>query len=211
MKPTRIVLADDHCLFTEALKKFLEPAYEVIATFNDGHALISEAPRLKPDLIVLDIGMPLINGLNAGVRLKELLPRTKLIYLTMNMDRNVAAEAFRLGASGYVIKSSAGTELIEAIRQALVGRMYITPLMTGGELGSFIQCIQRKTKPEKLTLRQKEVLQLLAQGRSMKEVALMLNLSPSTVAFHKYTMMDHLKLKTSAELIQFAVKELIMA
>jgi DNA-binding NarL/FixJ family response regulator len=210
MNRTRIILADDHALFTETLKKFLEPEYDVIATFNDGRALLNAAPPLKPDLIVLDIGMPLINGLNAGARLKELLPGTKLIYLTMNMDRNVAAEAFRLGASGYVVKSCAGTELIQAIRQALVGRMYITPLMTDGEVGSFIQNIQRKRSPGSLTLRQREVLQLLAEGKPMKEVAFMLNVSPSTVAFHKYTIMNQLRLKNSAELIQFAVREAIV-
>jgi DNA-binding NarL/FixJ family response regulator len=211
MKPIRIVLADDHCLFTDALKKFLEPEYNVIATCKDGRALINEAQCLKPDLIVLDVSLPLINGLNAGRRIKELLPATKLIYLTMNMDRNVAIEGFRLGASGYVAKSSPGTELIQAIRQAMVGRMYITPLMTHDEVGLFIQNIQPKRGGDKLTLRQKEVLQLLAEGRSMKEVAFMLNLSPRTVAFHKYTMMDHLRLKTSAELIRFAMKELIVA
>jgi len=210
MNPTkriRIILADDHCLFLEALKKFLEPEFEVVATFNDGYALVKEAPKHNPDLIVLDIGMPLMNGLNAGQRLKEALPKTKLIYLTMNMDREIAAEAFRLGASGYLVKSSAGTELTKAIREALRGKFYITPLMTEGVVGSFIDNIKQKRNPEKLTLRQKEVLQLLVEGRSMKEVAFMLNVSPRTVAFHKYTMMEHLRLKTSAELIQFAVKE----
>lgn len=212
MTPIRIILADDHCLFLDALKKFLEPEFEVIGTFNDGCTLVKEAPRLNPDLIILDIGMPQMNGLSAGQRLKELLPETKLIFLTMNMDRDVAAEAFRLGASGYVVKSSAGTELVQAIHHALRGKLYITPLMTEGEVGSFIQNIQRKRSgPGKLTLRQREVLQLLAEGRSMKEAAFVLNVSPRTVAFHKYTMMEHLRLKTSAELIQFAMKQSIMA
>ena len=207
MNPIRIVLADDHCLFLEALKKFLEPEFEVVATFNDGYALMNGAPALNPDLIILDIGMPLMNGLNAGQRLKELMPKIKLIYLTMNMDRGVAAEAFRLGASGYLVKSSAGTELVHAIREALRNKTYITPLMTEGVVGSFVENIKRKRNSEKLTLRQKEVLQLLVEGRSMKEVALMLKVSPRTVAFHKYTMMEHLRLKTSAELIQFAVRD----
>jgi DNA-binding NarL/FixJ family response regulator len=211
MNPIRIILADDHCLFLEALKTFLEPEFEVIATFNDGYKLVKEAPKLEPDLIVLDIGMPLMNGLNAGQRLKQLIPQTKLIYLTMNMDREIAAEAFRLGASGYLVKSSAGTELIKAIRDALRGKLYITPLMTEGVVGSFVQNIKRKRNPDKLTLRQKEVLQLLAEGRSMKEVAFLLNVSPRTVAFHKYTMMEHLRLKTSAELIQFAVKDAMVS
>ena len=128
----------------------------------------------------------------------------------MNMDRDIAAEAFRSGASGYLVKSSAGTELVQAIRESLRGKFYITPLMTEGLVGSFIQNIKRKRNPDKLTLRQKEVLQLLVEGRSMKEVAFMLNVTPRTVAFHKYTIMENLRLKTSAELIQFAVKSSIV-
>lgn len=211
MKSIRIVLADDHRLFLDALKNFLEPEFEVVGVFGDGLTLVTKAPELEPDVIVLDIGMPQINGLSAGARLRESLPQAKLIYLTMNMDTDVAAEAFRLGASGYLVKSSAGTELIHAIRQAIAGKFYITPLITRGEIGCFIQNLKRRRTRDKLTLRQKEVLQLLAEGRSMKEVAFLLNVSPRTIAFHKYTMMDHLHLKTSAELIQFAARELTMA
>lgn len=211
MNPIRIILADDHSLFLETLKKFLEPEFNIMATFNDGFSLVKNAPNLNPDLIVLDIGMPQMNGLNAGKRLKQLLPKTKLIYLTMNMDRNIAVEAFRLGASAYLVKSSAGTELVQAIRQSIRGgKFYITPLMTEGVVGSFIENIKRKRNPDKLTLRQKEVLQLLVEGRSMKEVAFMLNVSPRTVAFHKYTMMENLRLKSSAELIQFAIKDALV-
>jgi len=210
MNPTRVVLADDHCLFLDTLKNFLEPEFDVVGTFTDGLALVRNAPKLNPDVIVLDIGMPLMNGLNAGQRLKERLPETKLIYLTMNMDREIAGEAFRLGASAYVVKSSAGTELVEAIHQSLRGKSYVAALMTKGIVGSFIQNVKRKQNPDKLTLRQKEVLQLLAEGRTMKEVAFLLNVSQRTVAFHKYTMMEHLRLKTSAELIQFAVKNSIV-
>ena len=207
MNRIRIILADDHRLFVDALQKFLEPEFDVVGTFNDGYALVRDAPGLRPDLIILDIGMPLLSGLSAGRRLKELIPKTKLIYLTMNMDRDVAAEALFLGASGYLVKSSAGAELIQAIRQAKFGKFYITPLMTEGEVGSFIQNIRRKRRPDKLTPRQKEVLQLLVEGRPMKQVAFMLNVSVRTVAYHKYTMMGQLKLKSSAELIQFAVKQ----
>jgi DNA-binding NarL/FixJ family response regulator len=208
MNPIRIVLADDHCLFLEALKKFLEPQFDVVATFNDGYALLKAAPSLKPDVIILDIGMPLINGLNAGRRLKKLLPETKLIFLTMQMDREVAGEAFRFGTSGYVGKSSAGTELVEAIHKALNNKTYITPLMTKGLVGeSFVENIEQRKRPDKLTLRQKEVLQLLVEGRSMKEVAFMLKVSPRTVAFHKYAMMANLQLKSSAELIRCAVRD----
>ena len=210
MNPIRIVLADDHRLFLDTLKNFLEPEFEVVGTFTDGLALVRNAPKLNPDVIVLDIGMPLMNGLNAGQRLKERLPKTKLIYLTMNIDREMAEEAFRLGASAYVVKSSAGHELVDAIHQTLRGKSYITALLTEGVVGSFIQNIKRKQNPNKLSLRQREVLQLLAEGRTMKEVAFMLNLSQRTVAFHKYSMMEQLRLKNSAELIQFAVKNSIV-
>ena len=206
MNRTRIILADDHRLFVDALQKFLEPEFDVVGTFNDGYALVRDAPRLRPDLIILDIGVPPLNGLSVGRRLRELIPKTKLIYLTMNSDRDVAAEAVLLGASGYLVKNSAGTELIQAIRQAMFGKFYLPPLMNEGEVGSFRQNIQRK-QPDKLTPRQKEVLQLLVEGWAMKQVGVMLNVSTRTVAYHKYTMMGRLKLKTSAELIQFAVKQ----
>jgi len=211
MKQIRIVLADDHILILDAIKKVLEPEFEVVGTFADGHTLLDKAPLLQPDLIVLDISMPLMNGLSAGMRLKQILPKTKLIYLTMNLDPDLAAEAFRIGASGYVLKSSAPAELVHAIHEASCGRSYITPLLTKGMAGSFIHNVKRKKNPEKLTLRQREVLQLLAEGRSMKEIAFMLKVTPRTVAFHKYAMMEHLRVRTSAELIQFAVKSSIIA
>ncbi|MCM3901352.1 MAG: response regulator transcription factor [Pyrinomonadaceae bacterium] len=210
MKRTRIILADDHVLLLDAIKNLLEPEFEIVGTFHDGHALLNSALELDPDVIVLDIGMPKMNGLCAGQRIKQMLPKVKLVYLTMNLDPDLAAEAFRLGASGYVVKNSAATELVHGIREVLRGRSYITPLMTKGKVGSFIQDIHRKN-PNQLTLRQKEVLQLLAEGRSMKEAAFILNVTPRTVAFHKYTMMEHLRLRTSAELIQFAIRSSIVA
>jgi DNA-binding NarL/FixJ family response regulator len=211
MKRTRIVLADDHVLVLDAIKRMLEPEFDVLGTFTDGRALLTSAPELNPDMIVLDMHMPVMNGLCAGQRLKELMPRVKLIYLTMSVDPDLAAEAFRMGASGYVLKSSATSELIQAIQVASRGRTYITPLMTKGMVGTFFQNVKPRKNHEKLTIRQKEVLQLLAEGRSMKEVAFMLNVTPRTIAFHKYAMMEHLRLKTSAELIQFAVKTSIVS
>ncbi len=210
MKRTRIILADDHVMLLDAIKNLLEPEFEIVGTFHDGHALLNSAAELNPDVIVLDIGMPKMNGLSAGQRLKQVLPKVKLIYLTMNLDPDLAAEAFRLGASGYVVKNAAASELVHGIREVLRGRSYITPLMTKGMVGSFLQNIERKN-PNKLTLRQKEVLQLLAEGRSMKEAAFILNVTPRTVAFHKYTMMEHLRLRSSAELIQFAIRSSIVA
>jgi DNA-binding NarL/FixJ family response regulator len=206
MKRARIILADDHALLLDTLKALLEPEFEVVGTFAEGQALVEAAPVLNPDLIVLDLSMPNMNGLNAGQRLKQLLPAVKLIYLTMNQDPDMAAEAFRLGASGYVLKHSAASELVKALREALRGGSYVAPLLTTDMVGSFIQNLKRRKRPRELTLRQKEVLQLLAEGRSMKEVAFILNVTPRTIAFHKYAMMEQLHVRTSAELIQYALK-----
>jgi DNA-binding NarL/FixJ family response regulator len=211
MKRARVILADDHNLLIDTFKAFLEPHFEVVGTFANGHQLVQDAPALEPDVIVLDVGMPIMNGLIAGQRLKQILPRVKLIYLTMNQDPDVAAEAFRLGASGYLVKTSAASELVHAIKEVLLARSYVTPLMTKDMVGSFIQNFKRRKVRHELTLRQREVLQLLAEGRSMKEVAYHLNVTPRTVAFHKYTMMDQLDLKSSAELIQYAMKSSILA
>jgi DNA-binding NarL/FixJ family response regulator len=210
MKRARIILADDHILLLEAFKALLQDEFDVVGTFGDGRALVDAAPALSPDVILLDVGMPIMNGLSAGQHLKKALPMVKLIYLTMNQDPDLAAEAFRLGASGYLLKNSAASELVYSIREALLGRSYVTPLMTKGMVGSFVQTLKRGKSPHKLTLRQKEVLQLLAEGRTMKEVAVVLNVTPRTVAFHKYTIMEQLQIKTSAELIQFALKSSIL-
>jgi DNA-binding NarL/FixJ family response regulator len=199
----RILLADDHVLLLEAFRALLEPEFEVVGTVTDGRALLAEFSRLNPDVVLIDISMPLLNGLDAGRQLKMQQRSVKLIYLTMNPDPDLAGEALRLGASGYVLKSSAAGELTQAIREALRGRSYITPLIARDVVGSLIE---RREGPE-LTVRQREVLQLLAEGRSMKEVGNILNVAPRTVAFHKYRMMEQLRLKTSAELVQFAVRQ----
>jgi len=167
--------------------------------------LVEGAPKLKPNVIVLDICMPTMNGLNAGQRLKQMMPNVKLIYMTMNQDHDVAAEAFRLGATGYLLKNSAAAELVKAIRLVARGGSYITDLMTKDLIGSPVQHFKNLKSPTSLTPRQKEVLQLLSEGRSMKEAAFILHVSPRTVAFHKYTMMEHLHIKSSAELIQYAM------
>jgi DNA-binding NarL/FixJ family response regulator len=209
VKHARIILADDHVLLLGAFKSLLEPEFEVVCTFQDGRALVEGAPIFRPDVIVLDIGMPLMNGLCAGQQLKKMMPAVKLIYLTMNLDSDLAAEAFRLGASGYLLKSSATSELLQAIREALIGRSYVTPLITEGMVGSFVYNLKHKKPAHMLTWRQKEVLQLLVEGQSMKEIAAALNVTTRTVAFHKYTMMEQLGIKTSAELIQYAIKHSI--
>jgi DNA-binding NarL/FixJ family response regulator len=206
MQRPRIILADDHTLLLDALKNLIEPEFEVVGTFNDGKALVEAVPRLNPNVVVLDIGMPTMNGLNAGQRLKQMMPMLKLVYLTMNHDPDVAGEAFRLGASAFVLKNSAATELLEAIRKVVRGGYYVTPLMTKGMEGSVVQYFKQRKAKYPLTLRQKEVLQLLAEGRSMKEVAFVLNVSARTVAFHKYTMMEHLHIRSNAELIEYALR-----
>ncbi len=211
MKRTRVILADDHTMITDALRTLLEPEFEVVGVFADGLSLVGAAPALGPNVVVLDVGMPNMNGLLAGQRLKQLMPSVKLIYLTMNQDPDVAAEAFRLGASGFLVKNSAASELVRAIRAVVRGGSYVTPLMTKDMVGSFVQNFKHRKEPRDLTLRQKEVLQLLVEGRSMKEAAFILNVSPRTVAFHKYTMMEHLHLRSSAELIQYAMKNSVTA
>jgi DNA-binding NarL/FixJ family response regulator len=211
MKRTRIVIADDHTLLSDAIKNLLEPEFEIVGMFTDGQTLLDAAPGLMPDVIILDIGMPVMNGLNAGRRLKQVLPKVKLVYLTMHKDLDLAAEAFQWGASGYILKTSAASELVRAVREALRGGFYVTQLITKDMVGSFIQNFKRLPPPHELTLRQKEVLQLLVEGRPMKEVACMLNITPRTVAFHKYTMMEQLQVKSSAELIHYAINNLIVS
>lgn len=208
MTRPRILMADDHLMLLEAFKALLEPDFEVVGTVTDGRALLAEFSRLHPDVVLLDVAMPLLNGLDAGRQLKAQRRSVKLIYLTMNPDPDLAGEALRLGASGYVLKSSAAQELKQAIQEALRGRSYITPLITRDVLGSLMG---QRTPRNELTARQREVLQLLAEGKSMKEVGAILELTPRTVAFHKYRMMEQLRLKTSAELVRFAVQQGVVA
>jgi len=203
----RILLADDHAMLLAAFQQLLSPTCDVVGTVTDGRALLEAAPRLKPDVIVLDIAMPLLNGIEACRQLQPRLPDTRWVFLTVNEDPDLAAEAFRLGASGFLLKSSAASELFSAIQMAMEGRRYVTSLLTkGAPLGVFLD---RAPNPhgDRLTARQREVLQLLAEGRLMKEVADILGVTPRTVAFHKYAIMEQLGVKTTAELVQYAVKQ----
>jgi DNA-binding NarL/FixJ family response regulator len=209
MKGPRVLLADDHALLLGAFEKLLAPECDIVGRVSDGRALIAAAEKLRPDVIVLDIAMPVLNGLDAGRQVKQLLPAVKLVFLTMNEDPDLAAEAFRAGASAYLLKGSEPSELITAIREVMNGRSYITPLVTGGLVGSLMDVGKRKAADD-LTSRQREVLQLLAEGRSMKEIANVLNVTPRTVAFHKYQMMEQLRIKSTAELVQYAVKNHIV-
>ena len=210
MKPPRVLLADDHTLLLEAFRKLLESAYDVVGMVGDGLALLDAAPALKPDVILIDMSMPRLNGLEAGRRLKQMMPRVKLIFLTMNEDPDLAAEAMRNGASGYLVKTCAASELLDAIQAALKGKSYVTPKIARGMREAFIQNPQGKNQEKELTPRQGEVIQLLAEGKSMKEAADILKVSPRTIAFHKYCMMKELGIKTNAELIRVGVKKFFL-
>lgn len=202
----RILIADDHTLVAEAFKRLLEPDYEVVKLVIDGRSLLSEAKQLKPDLVLLDLSMPLLNGLDAGRELKKSLPKTKLIVLTMNEDPDVASEALRNWASGYLLKKSAGGELKEAIGEVLQGHSYVTPKIAQKLMDEFIRD-PRHDRSKELTQRQREVLQLLAEGRSMKEAATVLDIAVRTIAFHKYRIMEDFGLKTNADLVRFAIRQ----
>lgn len=206
----RVMLADDHTILVEAFRKLLEPDFEIVGTVSDGIALLEAAHQVRPDVIVIDIAMPLLNGLEAGLRLKKQMPTVKIIFLTMNEDPDLAVDAMRSGASGYLLKSSAASELIRAIHLSLKGKTYITPQIARGMQNAFIHDPRPKTRAKALTPRQREVVQLLAEGKSMKEVASVLHVTPRTVAFHKYRVMQELHLGTTAELIQFAIKSHIL-
>ncbi len=210
LKP-RILIADDHTLIVEAFRKLLEPQYNVVATVSDGRALLDIAGKVQPDVMVIDIGMPLLNGLAAGQQLKRLMPRVKLVYVTMNEDPDVAAEALDAGASAYLLKSSAAAELLKGIHEALKGGSYVTPKIRRGLDEAFIRRPIRRAIPKQLTARQMEVLQLLAEGHSMKQVAAVLGCTPRTVAFHKYRIMEVIGAKSNAELLQFAFKNHVAA
>jgi DNA-binding NarL/FixJ family response regulator len=201
----RLLIADDHTLLAEACKSLLEPEFEVVGIADNGRTLLRLVCELKPDVVVLDIAMPQLNGLDAGDQIKHLFPTTKLVYLTMNISPDVAAEAFRRGASGYIVKTSAAEELARAIRRALKSESYLSPLITK-ETVEFLLRRGSTAEEKKITRRQSEILQLLAEGKSMKEVAGILNVKPGTVAFHKYRIMEILGLKTNAELLQYAIR-----
>lgn len=210
MKP-RIILADDHVLLLDAFEKLLTADFDVIAKVTDGHSLVSVANAERPDVVVLDIMMPQLNGLDAARQLRQAHPEICIVFLTMIEDPELAAEAIRLGGGcGYVLKRSAASELVTAIHQVLRKRSYVTPLITGELVGVLLNHGEHPDR-QQLTSRQREVLQLLAEGHSMKEVAQILNVAPRTVAFHKYRMMQQLHITSTAQLVQFAVKHHIVS
>jgi DNA-binding NarL/FixJ family response regulator len=205
-RPT-VMIADDHTFVADACRKLLEPEFDVVATVGDGRALVRIAATLKPQVILVDIAMPLLNGLDAGYQVKQLLDSVKLVFLTMNTDPALAAEAFRRGASGYLLKTSSAPELIVAIREVLKGKSYLSPAIAK-EAVDFLLHQDKESIAEEdlLTERQREVLQLLTEGKSMKQVACVLNVSASTVAFHKIRIKEILHARTDADLVQHAIK-----
>lgn len=193
-------------MLLDALTKLLEPLYHVVGAVTDGRALIEQACKLLPDVLLLDIAMPRLNGLDACQQIKALIPNARIIFLTMNEDADTAAEAIRRGASGYVIKKSAGSELFRALQTVMLGRVYITPYLSVGLTSLFVAEAKANESAHELSQRQREVLQLIAEGSSMKEAADSLNVTPRTIAFHKYSIMERLGIKTTAELVQRAVQ-----
>lgn len=206
MTKASILVADDHTLFVEALQKVLEPEFDLVGSVADGRALLDAAPRLDPDIILLDLSMPLLNGIDAAQQLRRLAPGAKLVFLSMHGDPTYVTEAFRAGASGYVLKRASAAELIQAIRSALRGQTYLSPMLAKDVLTPLLHGKQPLGSAQtQLTLRQREVLQLVAEGRSLKEIASILCVSVKTVEFHKTRIGKQLGLHTTADLTKYAV------
>jgi len=212
MTRTRVLLADDHTIVAEGIASLLEPEYELVGRVQNGRDLLRAAEELSPDVIVTDISMPLLNGIEALRQLKKAKPDVRVVFLTVHADITYVTEAFRAGASGYVLKQSAAEELRLAIREVAEGRTYVTPLIASDRLDDLLEADQAaESLAVVLTPREREVLQLLAEGRSVKEIAAVLDISPRTVEFHKYNVMEKLGLRTTAELTQYAIKHGIVS
>ena len=207
----RVLVADDHQMLVEALKRVLEPRCEVVGMASNGRELLKAAARLQPDIIVLDIAMPELNGLDAARHLKSSMPKLKIIFMTMNEDPDMVGEAFRAGASAFLLKQGAALELTDAIEKVLKGGSYVTPSASEGQARISLRDPKARAHTAEPTPRQREVIQLLAEGRSMKEVASILQITKRTVAAHKYALMELLQLKTNADLVQYAIKHNIIS
>jgi DNA-binding NarL/FixJ family response regulator len=206
MARTRILIADDHVLVAETFRSFLEPQYQVVGVVTNGKSLLTAAKKTAPDIVLLDLAMPLFNGIDAGEELKRQLPKVKIIVITMNEDPEVASTVLRHWASSYLLKKSASIELTQAISEVLHGHSYVTPSMAQKVMFEFIRD-PNKSRSKQLTPRQREVLQLLAEGHSMKEAAGVLNIAVRTIAFHKYRIMEDFGLKNNADLVRLAIRE----
>jgi len=207
MKRPRVLLADDHVIVAEGLRGLLEPEFDLVGIVQDGRALLSAAEKLRPDVIVADISMPLLNGIDAVRQIKKIHEEIKVVFLTMHPDVTYAVSALEAGALGYVLKHSAPAELVAAIQSALRGKTYVTPLLAGELMQFYKKRPDQRDELTRLTPRQREVLQLLAEGRSAKDIASVLKISPRTVEFHKYRIMEDLGIKTVAELVRYAINQ----
>lgn len=206
MKRTRVLLADDHPLTLEGLRAFLEPHVECVGTVTNGRALVDEALRLKPDLIVLDITMPLLNGVDAAIQIRKNLPTVKLVFVTMHSNPAYLEAALKVGGTGYVVKSAAREELLDAIRCVIGEKIYVSPSLSSQHLESFREPA-RAAATLRLSAREREILQLLAEGKATKEMAYLLNISIKTVAFHRENIKRKLGLRTTAELTRHAIEQ----
>lgn len=203
----RVVLADDHAIVAAGLEEILKKSANVVASVRDGRALLSAVSQFRPEVVLTDISMPLLNGLDAIRQIRTISPETKTIILTMHSEPDLAVTAFKAGASGYLLKTSDEAELSTALREVMAGRSYVTSMVTGDVLGLLMKAKESSREIQvSLSARQREVLQLIAEGRTMKEVATILNISQRTAESHKYDMMEVLGVKTTAELIRYAVK-----
>ena len=202
----RLLIADDHRLVAEACAKMLQPEFEVVGVVTDGRALIHAAHQLRPDVAIIDISMPQMNGLSAAEQIRSKLPRLKLVFLTMNADADVAADAFRRGASAYVLKQSGIDELVHAIRNVVRGQSYLSSLVARETLDHLLHTPPRQREERRATPRETEVVQLLAEGQTMKQIANVLGITLGTVAFHKYQVMRKLGITTNAGLYAYAIK-----
>ena len=211
LKRTRVLLADDHQMLADALKGVLEPKFEVVGTVRDGRELVEATAKLKPEVVVVDVAMPRLNGLDAARQIKQNMPEVKLIFMTMNEDPELVGEAFRAGGSGFLLKQAAAFELTAAIDKVVKGGSYVTPRAAEGQANIELRDPQARNRAAEPTPRQREVIQLLAEGRSMKEVASVLNITKRTVAAHKYAVMELLQLRTNADLVQYAIKQRIIS
>jgi DNA-binding NarL/FixJ family response regulator len=205
MPRARVLVADDHTLFCSLLKDLLEPEYEVVGIVSNGRDLLKAAASLRPDVALVDISMPALNGLDAGRRLKQENPRIKLIYLTMNNNVEYAREAMEAGASAFVLKNSQSAEFLRAVRDALKGVSFIAPEIRQAMSETFVRDPKAVNRPQHLTDRQREVLQMLAEGRSLREIASALQISYRTVRFHKVRIMEELGISKNAELVKYAM------
>lgn len=207
----RVLLADDHVLVAEGIQKLLEPEFELVGIVADGRSLVAAAAKLQPDIAVVDISLPLLNGLDASQHVKKTNPNIKIIVLTMHSEPNFVTQAFRVGVSGYVLKQSVGSELVQAIREVMKGRTFVSPMVTQSLVDQAVNPSHASTAgdanrfAQTLSSRQREVLQLVAEGKATKEIASILNVSIKTVEFHKTRIMKELRLRTAAELTKYAI------